>query len=300
MNQNPLVSVAIITYNQKEFLREAIESVLNQDYEPIEIVVGDDCSTDGSQQLLKEYEIKYPGKFVLELASTNRGITANSNAVHFACHGKYIAWLGGDDIMLPGKIKKQVAFLEKHPDHNIVYHNLDVFDSATNKSLRSYNSGKDIHTGDVTKLIQYGTFNGACASMVRRSSSPSHGFDNRLPVASDWMYWIEHLENGGKIGYLPEVLGRHRRHGGNVSGENSAFRKQGLADTFKTLDIVQSKFPSYKKIIDYRRSALFWGLRKSAESYQDSLIRSVKFNPLNYKAVLVFLIYTFSFHKIKL
>ena len=69
-NNPPLVSVAILTYNQEEFLREALETVLSQNYSNIQIVVGDDCSTDGTQAMLKEYEKNYPGKFVLHLAET--------------------------------------------------------------------------------------------------------------------------------------------------------------------------------------------------------------------------------------
>lgn len=81
--EQPLVSVCIITYNQKKFLRECIESVLAQDYPNIEIIVGDDASTDGTQEMLREFETTYPDKFVLRLAKINMGITCNSNAVFF-------------------------------------------------------------------------------------------------------------------------------------------------------------------------------------------------------------------------
>ena len=192
----PLVSVAIVTYNQKDFLKDAIESVLQQDYKPVEIVIGDDCSTDGTQQMLKEYQQKYPDKFIIKLSEKNAGITSNSNAVHFACTGKYIAWLGGDDLMLPGKLSKQVAFLELHPGYNLVYHNLDIFESGSGNHIRFYNNKKSSFTGGITQLIKHGTFNGACSTMVRRASSPSYGFDDRIPVASDWLYWIEHLSDG--------------------------------------------------------------------------------------------------------
>ncbi len=99
----PLVSVAVITYNQKEFLRECIESILAQDYPNLEIVIADDASSDGTQDMLRDYDVQFPDKFVLKLAGRNQGITANSNEAHFACTGKYIAWMGGDDLMLPGK-----------------------------------------------------------------------------------------------------------------------------------------------------------------------------------------------------
>ncbi|MDA3875882.1 MAG: glycosyltransferase family 2 protein, partial [Halothiobacillus sp.] len=181
----PLVNVAVITYNQKEFLRECIESILMQDYSNLEIVIADDGSTDGTQDMLREYEQKYPDKFVLKLAEKNRGITANSNAAHFACTGKYIAWMGGDDLMLPQKISKQVAYMEANPDCTICYHDLEVFDSESNKILHYFSKRNKPHQGDVRTSIKYGAFNGACSVMVRAEKTPVRGFNLLLPVASD-------------------------------------------------------------------------------------------------------------------
>lgn len=298
MNELPLVSVAIITYNQKEFLREAIESVLIQDYKPLEIVIGDDFSTDGTQEMLKNYQNIYPGIFILKLASQNSGITTNSNAVHFACTGKYIAWLGGDDIMLPGKISKQVKFMETHSNYNLVYHNLDVFDSFTGKHLHYYNSAKSCFTGDVTQLIKHGTFNGACATMTRHSAAPDYGFDTRIPVASDWLYWIEHLKNGGKIGYINEVLGRYRRHDKNVSNPNSEQAPQGYSDTIETCNILLEIFPQYKRYINFRLSVFHRGLRKY--DYSKNLVKSIKYNTLNIISIIMLAIYVSSLKKIKI
>src|SRR5690554_3312559 len=109
--ESPLVSIAIVTYNQKHFLKECIESCLAQDYQNTEIVVADDGSTDGTHELLKEFAEKHPGKFVLRISEINQGITKNHNVAQFACSGKYIAWMGGDDLMLPRKISKQVDYM---------------------------------------------------------------------------------------------------------------------------------------------------------------------------------------------
>lgn len=130
----PLVSVAVISYNQKEFLRDCINSILEQDYPNFEIVIADDGSTDGTQDMLREYSKKKPRKFVLRLAEKNQGVTANSNAAHSACEGKYIAWMGGDDLMLAGKLSKQTAFMEKNSDCVICYHDLEVFESTSQKN----------------------------------------------------------------------------------------------------------------------------------------------------------------------
>ena len=243
----PLVSVAIVTYNQCAFLEECIESVLDQDYRNIEIVVADDGSTDGTVDLLHRYDTEHPGRFRLVLSDHNRGITPNSNAAHFACAGKYIAWIGGDDLMLPGKISKQVAFMEGNPGCSICYHDLDVFESESNRTIRLRSQGQRPRCGDIRTAIRYSTFNGACSTMVRRSDTPPHGFDPRLPVASDWLYWIETLAGGGRIEYIDAVLGRYRRHAGNVTRRvNSGFNQAGL-DHFTSCHIALSKFPEYAR-----------------------------------------------------
>jgi len=239
----PLVSVAIITYNQKKYLKECIESVLKQDYSNIEIVVADDGSTDGTQEILKKYDKNYPKKFVLKLSNKNQGITKNSNLAHFACSGKYIAWMGGDDLMLPGKIRKQVEYMEKKPECTICYHNLDVFQSETNETLYYFNENNK-YNGDVKTVIKYGTFNGACSNMIRASKAPKSGFNETVPVASDWLYWVETLHNGGTIDYIDEVLGRYRRHDKNITKQTDNINQNQL-DHLNSCNIILSLNSDY-------------------------------------------------------
>jgi len=244
MTDYPLVSVAIITYNQKQFLQECIDSVLAQDYPNFEIVVADDGSTDGTHEMLKTYEQKFPGKFHLVLSEKNEGITANSNRAHFACRGKYIAWMGGDDLMLPGKIRRQVEFMEAHPDCTICYHDLDVFDSETGKTLYLFSEQSKPREGDARVLVRFGTFNGACSTMVRRDKTPKEGFNPTIPVASDWLYWVETLMSGGKICYIGEVLGKYRRHSGNITIRRKNIFPQNIADHLNSCNIILLKYPS--------------------------------------------------------
>jgi len=264
--EKPLVSVAIITYNQKEFLKECLKSVLNQDYKNIEIVVADDGSKDGTHEMLLEYSNKYPNKFKLHLSQENIGITKNSNKAHFLCEGKYIAWMGGDDLMLPGKLTKQVELMEKHSDCTICYHNLDVFQSETNQTISLFNDKKNKIEGNVSKSIIHGTFNGACSTMVRRDKTPQRGFDERIPIASDWLYWIETLASGGKIMYIDEVLGRDRRHSKKIKAIVS-----DLSEYFIKLAIVDAKYP---KLIKYTR-------KRRAYFYYTQGIKAIKENKKN-------------------
>lgn len=297
-NQLPLVSVAIITYNQKEYLKECIESILEQDYDNIEIVVADDCSTDGTQEMLEEYDRKYPNKFVLKLSDKNQGITKNCNLAHFACSGKYIAWMGGDDLMLPGKIRKQVEYMEENPNCYILHHNLEVFDSHDNRHMFYLANNQKVLRGNLRTMVKYGTFNGATATMIRTAKAPKHGFDERIPIASDWLYWIDTLlDEEGTIEYLDEVLGKYRRHSNNITNRiNYVFNNE--IDHLNSCNIILTKKPSLKNEVIFRSSEILRGLRKNEENYLNYLWISFKVG-FNIKSLILLVIYYLSLGKVQ-
>jgi len=276
----PLVSVAIVTFNQKNYLRECIESILSQDYNNTEIVVADDCSTDGTTQMLHEYDAKYPGKFVLRLAAQNKGVTINSNEAHFACSGKYIAWMGGDDLMLPGKIAAQVTLMENDCNIVISYHDLNVFDSESNCTLYRFNERNKPKNGGSKVLIKYGSFNGACSTMVRRSATPTCGFDERLPIASDWLYWVQTTYGGGKISYINHIYGKYRRHEGNVTNSKHGPRLQNMQDHLLSCSIILSEMPEFYNEVRCRMAELLIGMRlyRCGEKYNKYLVAASAFS----------------------
>ena len=293
----PLVSVRIVCYNQKDFIKEAIDSVLEQDYPNIEIIIADDCSTDGTVDILLEYQKKYPEKIVLALSDKNKGITKNINSGLRLCKGKYIAGLGGDDLMLHGKIRKQVEYMENHPECTICYHNLDVFNSNTNKTLYFFNE-KVHYEGAAEVLIKYGTFNGACSNMVRASKIPQNGFNNALPVAADWLFWCECLLNGGEIHYIDEILGRYRRHNNNITKKVMNTINNATLDHLNTANILLAKYPEYSNNVFYRLSNMYKGLRFDID-YKDALKVSLGYR-LNLKAFAGLILYILTFSKVKL
>lgn len=293
----PLVSIAIITFNQKDFLKECIESCLEQDYPNIEIVIADDASTDGTQDMLRNYSRDYPDKFVLCLSSVNQGITNNSNAAHFSCSGKYIAWMGGDDLMLPNKISKQVNFMEENPNCTICYHDLDVFDSSTNKSLYKFSEKNMPREGGIGTLINFGVFNGACSSMVRSDQTPKSGFNKTLPVASDWLFWVECLEKGGTINFINEELGRYRRHSGNVTRIQSKI-SQGAIDHLNSCNYILSKYPEY-----FKQAIHIYSLNIRSNRHYLPYFKSLLFcfrNTYDIKSLLALFVFLLTFSKIKI
>ena len=238
VKNKPKISVMIVTYNQEDLIQETIDSVLEQGYENLEIVVADDASTDATPKIIKEYYDKYPDIIVPVLNEKNLGITGNSNAAFFACSGEFIALLGGDDLFLSNKLSKQI---EVFTDEDVVlsYHPVDVFLHQTGESLFISNQSKNEQLNDVYEIISKGGIPGASSIMVRKSACPEHGFDPDLKVVSDWIFSIE-VAYRGKVVEVSEVLGKYRKHGKGASERTFEL----LDESLLTLDKIQQKYPS--------------------------------------------------------
>ena len=132
MNQKPLVSVHMITYNHAQFICQAIDGVLNQRTTfQIEIVIGEDCSTDGTKEIVFKYQQKYPEIIRIVTSEKNVGMSANFVRTLNACKGKYIAFCEGDDYWTdPLKLQKQVDIMESEPDCAVCVHNATILQGS--------------------------------------------------------------------------------------------------------------------------------------------------------------------------
>lgn len=249
----PKVSICFITYNQIHYVEQAIRSALDQDYPYLEIVVADDGSTDGTAKLLQSIaESDLRLKVIAD--GSNLGITGNSNRALSHATGDYLCLIGGDDILVPGKIRRQVAFMQQHPEAALSYHEAEVFDSDTGKRLFYFSQGQ-IHEGDASKVIKY-PFICAGTVMMRRQNFPKSGFDNDVPVASDWPMWINILATSGlQILYMPGVYLRYRQHSRSamqqMRGKLPNFREHVV-----TLSKAKRDYPQYLEAVRYKETEL--------------------------------------------
>jgi glycosyltransferase involved in cell wall biosynthesis len=257
MEDHNLVSVFMPCYNQEDFIRDAIESVVQQDYPDLELIIGDDCSTDKTWEIVCHYKALYPNLIKAFRNQTNLGITANCNKVLEKCSGKYICFTSGDDSYLPGKISKQVDFMKLNQNLILSYHDIEVYSSADDKTIRYWNHGKSSKraiTGSsaivADKILQEGTsFIASLSVMAKAENIPASGYDMRVPVASDWLMWIEILMSGrddAEVGFLPDVLARYRMHNNNISGTGY----KHTADEYVTLSIVEDKYPEFANSVN--------------------------------------------------
>lgn len=258
------VSVIIITYNQKNFITDAIMSVIQQKYNDFELIVADDGSTDGTQEIIKALACEFPDKIVPALGEVNKGIAANANRGLEKAKGEYIAWLGGDDLMLTDKLGKQVTLLESRPDAAGCVHDAEVFQSETSEVLGRFsewaNGNVGLKEGGVELWFDQSYKMLPSTMMFRSAAMPTHGLDVRLKYTNDWLFDVEVFRNG-KVVVLNEVLGKYRRHGANVTGSDS-LNTIAVEDNLMAAAIIEARYPELANLCKKKRQIVLLGAAK--------------------------------------
>jgi len=136
----PLVSVKMITYNHAQYIRKAIEGVLQQKVDfPIELLIGEDCSTDGTREIVFDYQRKYPDIIKVITSEKNVGAKQNSLRTTKACKGKYIAFCEGDDFWQnENKLALQINAIGGKEKHKFVFTDYDVYHPITNHTIHNF------------------------------------------------------------------------------------------------------------------------------------------------------------------
>ncbi len=221
----PLVSVKMITYNHAPYIAQAIEGVVQQKTTfPFELVIGEDCSTDGTREIVFEYHKKYPDIIRVITSDKNVGMNANGYRTMKACRGKYIAFCEGDDYWHhPNKLQKQAKYMENHPKCGMVYSSFDVYDAESKKVIKDYlkSVNRDIPRNPcisdfVSPKDEVWVGAVTCTVMVRRAlyeqiieSDPYLHQSDRF-LMGDTQLWAE-LSLISEVSHIPESLATYRQ-----------------------------------------------------------------------------------------
>lgn len=210
-----LVSVIIPAYNHEKYISDCINSVINQTYKNLEIFIGDDCSTDNTPKEIKKIKDKRIKYF---FSKKNRGVVETINDLLKKCHGKYIAFIGSDDVWYPEKIKKQVQILKENPKLGAVFTEVDIIDE--NGVLYQGNENFDsniFRAQNVSKAERLKMFymygNHLChpSSMITKEVLDNIGFYNKAyRQMHDYEYWIRVVNRYG-IYIINKKLMAYRR-----------------------------------------------------------------------------------------
>jgi glycosyltransferase involved in cell wall biosynthesis len=257
-NQLPLVSVMIIFYNQENFIRETLDSVLAQDYGNIEIIAADDASSDSTPAIIQEYAAAH-ANIKPVLSKVNGGITQNcSNALQVAS-GRFAVIMGGDDLMVPGRISAQVNYFQQFPETSVCCSDIEVFfDDAPQKNF-VYRNREFYKKKGPSKIIAQKVAPPTSALMFDYEKCAGIVFDQRTPVVSDWLFVCESVIRG-KIGYINKVYTRYRRHSENTTA--FGVQKSYIEDRLIYTDILISRYPQYKLAYKRQRCSIFYHVAK--------------------------------------
>lgn len=216
-----LVSVVCITYNHEPYLRDALEGFLMQKTSfPFEIILAEDCSTDGTRKICKEYVARYPEKIRYIYRDHNVGYNANEYEAMCAARGKYIAYCEGDDYWTDSlKLQKQVDFLESHPEYAVCWHRCKHRNVET-KEEKNDACGKILLNGaegvDIDLDTYFAGWYTQPLTMVYRKNALDLSLYHHYKYFRD-MHQMYHLLKNGK-GYLFAFDGGVRNvHDGGIA-----------------------------------------------------------------------------------
>ena len=150
MQNNPLVSIICLSYNHASYVTEALESVLNQSYTNIELIIADDCSSDNSKEVIENWLIKHPN--ILFIPNTiNLGNTKTFNNAAKHAKGDYFIDLAADDILLPNCVELQIKTFQNsnYTNVGIVYANINLVNEDGNFISVYYNDDENPESGDI-------------------------------------------------------------------------------------------------------------------------------------------------------
>ncbi len=214
-NKYPLVSIIIPCYNHEQFVQDSIQSVIDQTYGNIELLIIDDGSKDGSVIKIQEmieackerfvrFEFRYRG---------NIGLSATLNEALEWCEGKYFSPIASDDQILSYKTNIQVQYLETNNDSVAVFGGVQLIDKNNRKLEKLVSKAKSYSFEDI---IMHSHNLLAPTQMIRKEAIDNVGGYNSNLFIEDWYMWLK-LSEIGNIHCIDEIFAFYRQHDNNMS-----------------------------------------------------------------------------------
>ena len=247
MSDSPKVSAFVLTHDHAEWIGDAIESAVAQ--RPpfaFEVLVADDCSTDGTREIVREYERRHPDLVRTFLPDRNLGVEGIWLQAARECRGEYIALLDGDDYWTDReKLTRQAALLDAHPEWISCFHRATLFDEGGSFPPRQATPDFDRDEFELEDLLR-ANFIPYLTVMFRRRALdriPAWGFSYL------WYDWLFHIAcaRQGRIGFLDEDFAAYRVHsGGNWSSRDRVFQ---LEEDLRVYERLTRELPAWRSLI---------------------------------------------------
>lgn len=255
--QSDKISIVIPVYNAQEFLKECIDSALNQKYSNTEIIAVDDGSTDNSPEILKRYSDK-----IMTITKKNGGTASALNLGIKNMSGEWFKWLSADDVLYPNALEEMILESSKveNKESTIFYSNYDIINSdgdTVEKFIEpNYNQLETFQQG-VILLDHY--FGNGTTSLIHRSAIQRYGaFNETIGYKEDYEFWLRYcVLHKCRLHLIPKTLAKYRVHQKQLTKEKATI---SLAQTNKIRKFILDKIPpeeltKYEKAIkEYQKS----------------------------------------------
>lgn len=229
MDNNPLVSVGILTYNSSKYILDALESVKNQTYQNIELIVSDDCSKDNTVEICRKWIEENKSRFVnttLITVEKNTGTSANCNRMLAKCKGEWLKALAGDDALYPYCVEKYMNYVSTHLYAKFIVGKIkaykDTFDekNVIENHFSSYNNNDAIlekSAEEQLKKMLYGnTFIPPTVFFYMDVVREVGGFDEKYNILEDFPFYLKAMKAGYKFYKMDEFVQKYRSSDTNV------------------------------------------------------------------------------------
>lgn len=252
LEKQPLVSIIVITYNSSKYVLETLESAKAQTYQNIELIVSDDCSTDNTVEICREWIEKNKERFVrteLITAEKNTGIPANCNRGVKAAQGEWVKLIAGDDTLKKEAIKNYINFISIHPECTLVHSSIEIYENIIkdeNKQQMEIHSilTEKLNANTQFELLSLENLIYAPSVIIKKNLLEKlGGFDESIPLCEDWPFWLKATKNGFKFYYLDIPCANYRIH--DSSTYSSTMNKNIFNSEFIKIDkIIFDKYIS--------------------------------------------------------
>lgn len=231
----PLVSVLVTTYNHKDYISKCLESILMQKTDfPVELVIGEDCSTDGTREIVEEYKKNYPDVIRLITSEDNIGPVKNGLRGIKACSGKYLSVCDGDDFWNDKhKLQKQIDFLEKNKEYGMVYSDIYIIDKEGKEVVNEKVTDQTYYkSGDVFWELMKVCFINTNTVLIRKKILDELLNEKHFDIKQKWFiydYWFWlNIAKEYKVKFFNEKLATYRIHFNNISNDKKFFAERSF------------------------------------------------------------------------
>lgn len=266
----PLVSVVVPCYNHEKYVKETIESIINQTYKNIELIVIDDGSKDNSAMVIQELADRYGFTFIHR---PNKGLSATLNEGIKLSKGKYFCACASDDMYMLDKIEKQVQFMESNPEYGMCYGKIIEFDETGYKKQREIKNAK---SGWIFEdLLMFNFVMPAVTTMIKKEIYETIGLFDETLFIEDYDMWLR-IANKYQIGFINEFLAYYRKHETNMCKQ-----------TFKMYQAQQKILSKWSNCSTINSAKKYWYVNWFNRLARNNKIEALKYLIFSLKYIVI-------------